>query len=84
MKVWRDCLRGTFMKGVSDIIQPVTSTHQNTYGHTSYPTFNYHNMTRKTTLMETISQYPTDLLSLLGNTDITDTDGSQIMGCILQ
>ena len=72
------------MKGLNDLIQPITSAHQNIYGHTSYPTFNYHKMTKKTTLMETIGQFPTDLLPLLCNTDITDTDGSLIMACILQ
>ena len=39
MKVWRNCLRGTFMKGIDDLLHPVTSCPQNSYGQLAFPTF---------------------------------------------
>ena len=84
MKVWRDCIRGTFMQGIQDLLQPITTHPQNVYGMTAYPAFQYHHMIKKSTLMETIGQYPPELLSLLGNSNIPDTDGRQIMECIQQ
>ena len=66
MKVWRDCLRGTFMKGLDDLMQPVIETNQNCYRQVAFPAFNYKGMRKKYSLMATIRQYPTELLSLFG------------------
>ena len=67
------------MKGIDELIQPVISIHQNTYKLTAYPTFHYHTSFKKPTLMETIGQYPPEILSRRGNVTITDKDGSQLM-----
>ena len=72
------------MKGLQDLLQPITTHPHNVYGLTAYPTFQYHHMIKKSTLMDTIGQYPTELLSLLGNSTISDTDGQRIMECIQQ
>ena len=40
LKVWRDCLRGTFVKGINDLLEPVTEYQLNCYGHTAFPPFN--------------------------------------------
>ena len=66
LKVWRDCLRGTFMKGIDDLLDPVIGTLHNCIGNTAFTPFNYGAMTKGQTLMDTIRQYPLGLLSLLG------------------
>ena len=65
-KVWRDCLRGTFMKGVNDLLEPVTETQPNCYGHITFRQFNYSGMTKGSSLMDTLGQYLSEFLSLLG------------------
>ena len=67
LKVWRDCLRGTFMNGVDDLLEPICNTPGNYSGHSAYPLFNFSTMTRGSTLMDTIRQYPPELLSIIGD-----------------
>ena len=62
MKVWRDCLRGTFMMGIDDLLHPVINCPQNSYGQLAYSTFNYLGMEKLSTLKATIQQYPMELL----------------------
>ena len=70
------------MKGIDDLIQPVIGTNQNCYGQVAFPTFNHKGMQKKSSLMATIRQYPTELLSLFGGIQISDREGKGIMKCI--
>ena len=54
MKVWRDSIRGTFMKGINEILVP-TAPSGNLQYFIVYPLFSYSSMNRKHSLMETIS-----------------------------
>ena len=67
------------MKGIDDLLHPVTSCPQNSYGQLAFPTFNYLGMAKLHTLKATIQQYPTELLSLLGDINISDEDGWDII-----
>jgi len=79
LKVWRDCLRGTFMKGIDDVIYPLLGDVTEPSSILAHPKFNYAAMTRQGSLTATISQYPSELLSLLGHCPITDKEGQHIM-----
>ena len=70
------------MKGINDLLEPVTETQPNCYGQIAFPSFNYHGMTNGSSLMDTIGQYPPELLSLLGGTNISDEAGHNMMQCI--
>ena len=72
------------MKGIDALIRPVALVHQNNYEQTAYPYFNDQTMTKQTSLIGTIRQFPHELLSLLGNTNISDADGRLIMPYIQQ
>ena len=71
-KLWRDFLRRTFMKGMDELLRSVHGTLDNIYGLLAFPLFDYSNMNQKVSLRRTILQYPPELLSLLGNTYISD------------
>ena len=49
------------------------------YKKLAYPLFDYRCMTKKDILQTTINQYPLELLDIIGNTIITDTEGMKIM-----
>ena len=79
LKVWRDCLRGTFMKGIDDVLRPlhgIIAPPQSTIAH---PLFQYATMTHLSSLQATMLQYPPELLSLLGHCPVTDMEGHTIM-----
>ena len=57
-KVWRDCLQGTLMKGIDDLLNPVIRTQHNCVGHSFFLPFDYANMTKGASLMDKIRQYP--------------------------
>ena len=60
MRVWRDCIRGTFVKDMNDLMVP-TSPQGNAIDQVTYPLFNYDTMARQHSLLATISQYPPEL-----------------------
>ena len=78
-KVWRDCICGTFIKGLDDLLDPVTRAKHNCVGYTSFLPFNYGDMLKGSSLMNTIRQYPSELLYLLGGVIIPDLVGSELM-----
>lgn len=78
MKAWRDCLRGTFMKGINDIMEPTASS-RNIVDHIVYPLFEYITMHKQDSLQDTILQYPTELLTNLRSVSISDEEGLKMM-----
>ena len=79
LKVWRDCLRGTFMQGINGLLQQVTDLTPNCLGHTAYPLFDLYTMKRDSSLMTTIRQYPPELFSLIGETTISNIAGKSLL-----
>ena len=84
LKVWRDCLRGTFMQGINGLLEQVTTITPNCTGYTAYPLFNFSHMKGGTSLMATIRQYPPELLSLIGDINISDLAGQSLMRHIVK
>ena len=54
------------MKGINDLLEPVTESQPNCYGYIAFHPFHYAGITKGSSLMETIGQYPSELLSVLG------------------
>ena len=54
IKLWQDCLHGTLMKGIDDLLQPVIGVTHNCFGHLAHPAFNYNAMAKQISLMVTI------------------------------
>ena len=79
LKVWRDCLRGTFMKGIDDVLCPLHGTIAPPHSIQAHPLFQYATMSRLSSLQATLLQYPPERLSLLGHCPVTDKDGRIIM-----
>ena len=75
LKVWRDCLRGTFMQGINGLLEQITAITPNCTGHTAYPLFKFSHMKGGTSLMATIRQYPPERLSVIGDINISDPEG---------
>ena len=66
------------MKGSNDILEP-TAPKGNIVDHILYSIFEYNTMTKRDSLRATISQYPPELLALLGSVTITDKEGLELM-----
>ena len=84
MKIWRDCLRNTFMKGIADLMDLVAQGPRNCFGQVAYPAFNSQGMTRQHTLVATIGQYSQELLHLFRQQHISDEEGWDILQCVRQ
>ena len=52
IKLWRDCLLGTCMKGIDDLLHPVTDVLYNCFGISAHPPFHYEAMKKKAPLIE--------------------------------
>ena len=70
------------MKGIYDLLQPVTVTTRNCFVRVVFPPFNYKWMTKQSSLIATIRQYPQELLLLFGGIHISDVDDREILRCI--
>ena len=79
MKVWRDYLRGTFMKGIDDILVPITTEVDNIRDQIAHPLFDHSTMVKKDSLQNTLVNYPHELLDILGQTNITDEESLSMM-----
>ena len=72
------------MKGIDNLLEPVTGTHHNCVGFTTFAPFNYYAMSKGSSLMDTIRQYPPELIFLLGGVTTSDSAGGNLMryiGC---
>ena len=79
LKVWRDCLRGTFMKGIDDVLRPLHGIIAPPQFTITHPLFLYNTMIRLSLLQAILLQYPPELISLLGHYPVTDMAGRIIM-----
>ena len=79
LKVWRDFLRDTFMKGIDDVLHPLHGAIAAPFSTIAHPLFQYATMTRLSSLQDTLLQYPPELLSLLGHCPVTNMEGHTIM-----
>ena len=79
MKVWRDCIRGTFMKRTDDLLLPILDRTMVTAEITAHLHFDYTTMRRLESLQDTILQYPPELLYLMGKVQVTDEEGLELM-----
>ena len=66
------------MKGLDALLAP-TISQGNLQDYMAYPLFDYHAMHKQDSLMATISQYPPELLAILGTLNISDTEGKTMM-----
>ena len=66
------------MKGINDLLGRVSDLTLNCFGHTAHSLFDFSNIHGGISLMETIRQYPLELLSILGETNISDPAGKPL------
>jgi len=67
------------MKGINDVLHPLTGTITAPPSLTTHPLFNYVSMTRMSSLLDTFLQYHPELLSLLRDCPITYIEDHIIM-----
>lgn len=82
MKVWKSYSRGTFMKGINNIMEP-TAPKGNTVDHITYPIIAYNTMNKRESFQAAISQYPPEIQTILDIINISDEVGLEMMHHIL-
>ena len=79
MKVWRDCLRGTFTKGSDHLMHPLGGGVSTLMGQLDHQIYENSTLKKQDLLQTTIMQYPAKISTIVGSASILNKDGCQMM-----